>query len=38
MNNQPLIIDVKHLNKNFDGKPAVINLNLEVRQGEICGF
>lgn len=38
MNNQPLIIDVKNLNKSFDGKPAVINFNLQVKQGEICGF
>lgn len=38
MTNRPLVIDVKHLNKSYDGKPAVIDLNLEVRQGEICGF
>jgi ABC-2 type transport system ATP-binding protein len=38
MNNNPLIIDVKNLNKQFQGKPAVINLTLSVNQGEICGF
>jgi ABC-2 type transport system ATP-binding protein len=38
MNNNPLIIDVKHLNKSFSGKPAVINLDLSVKKGEICGF
>lgn len=38
MNNNPLIIDVKHLNKSFSGKPVVINLDLSVKQGEICGF
>ena len=38
MNNKSTIIDVKHLNKQFSGKPAVIDLNLSVTQGEICGF
>jgi ABC-2 type transport system ATP-binding protein len=38
MNSNPLIIDVKHLNKTFSGKPAVVNLDLSVKQGEICGF
>jgi ABC-2 type transport system ATP-binding protein len=38
MNNNPLIIDVKHLNKSFSGKRVVINLDLSVKQGEICGF
>jgi len=33
-----VIIDVKNLNKSFAGKPAVINFNLQVRRGEICGF
>ncbi|HEX2548181.1 MAG TPA: ABC transporter ATP-binding protein [Gammaproteobacteria bacterium] len=33
-----IVIDVKHLNKSFNGKPAVIDLNLQVREGEICGF
>lgn len=33
-----LIIDVNHLNKSFDGKPAVINFSLKLNQGEICGF
>jgi ABC-2 type transport system ATP-binding protein len=38
MNNNPLIIDVKHLNKSFSGKRVVIDLDLSVKQGEICGF
>jgi ABC-2 type transport system ATP-binding protein len=38
MNNHSPIIDVKHLNKAFAGKPAVIDLTLSVNQGEICGF
>jgi ABC-2 type transport system ATP-binding protein len=38
MNNHSLIIDVKHLNKSFSGKRVVIDLNLSVKQGEICGF
>jgi ABC-2 type transport system ATP-binding protein len=33
-----LAIEVKHLSKSFSGKPAVIDLNLEVIQGEIVGF
>jgi ABC-2 type transport system ATP-binding protein len=32
------IINVSHLGKSFDGKPAVIDLSLSVKQGEICGF
>lgn len=32
------IIDVHHLNKSFDKKPAVIDFSLQVKQGEICGF
>lgn len=31
-------IDVKKLNKSFGGKPAVIDLSLQVRKGEIFGF
>ena len=38
MNNSPPIITVEKLNKSFSGKPAVINLALQVKQGEICGF
>lgn len=38
MNNKSLIIDVKNLNKSFDGKPAVIDFSFKVNQGEICGF
>jgi len=38
MNNNVTVIDVHHINKSFDGKPAVINFELQVKQGEICGF
>lgn len=33
-----LIIDVHHLNKSFNGKPAVIDVELQVKRGEIFGF
>jgi ABC-2 type transport system ATP-binding protein len=33
-----LAIDVQGLNKSFGGKPAVKNLSLQVRHGEIFGF
>lgn len=36
--NNDFVIDVKNLNKTFDHKPAVINLALQVKKGEICGF
>lgn len=36
--NSSLIIDVHHLNKSFDKKPAVVDFSLQVKQGEICGF
>lgn len=32
------VIDVTNLNKSFNGKPAVINASLKVKQGEIFGF
>lgn len=32
------VIDIQHLNKSFNGKPAVIDLALQVRRGEIFGF
>lgn len=32
------IIDVHHLNKSFNGKPAVQNLSLQVKKGEVFGF
>lgn len=32
------IIDVHHLNKSFAGKPAVIDVSLKVKRGEIFGF
>jgi len=31
-------INVKNLNKSFNGKPAVVNVSLRVAQGEIFGF
>lgn len=33
-----LAIDVKHLSKNFNGKPAVIDVALQVQRGEVFGF
>lgn len=38
MTNSNAIIDVRHLNKTFGGKPAVVDFSLRVNQGEICGF
>jgi ABC-2 type transport system ATP-binding protein len=32
------VVDVQHLNKSFNGKPAVIDLSLKVKRGEIFGF
>lgn len=32
------IIDVHHLSKSFNGKPAVIDVSLDVKRGEIFGF
>lgn len=32
------IIDVAHLNKSFNGKPAVVDFSLKVKRGEIFGF
>lgn len=37
MTNSP-VIDVKHLRKSFNGKPAVKDFSLKVNRGEICGF
>jgi ABC-2 type transport system ATP-binding protein len=37
MQNKNAIIEVNNLNKSFAGKPAVIDLSIEVKQGEICG-
>lgn len=36
--NHELIIDVQGLNKSFNAKPAVIDLALQVKRGDICGF
>lgn len=38
MNNQQLVIDVKNMSKSFNGKPAVIDISLQVHRGEIFGF
>src|SRR5579885_886306 len=32
------VVDVHDLNKSFNGKPAVNNVSLKVRRGEIFGF
>lgn len=32
------IIDVQNLNKSFSTKMAVMNVNITINQGEICGF
>jgi len=37
-NNEPYVIDVKNLNKSFDGKSVVRNVSLRVKRGEIFGF
>lgn len=34
----PIILDVKHLSKSFAGKQAVIDVSLQIKQGEIFGF
>lgn len=36
MNN--FVINVQHLKKSFNGKPAVVDISLQVKQGEIFGF
>lgn len=36
--NDEYAIDVQHLYKSFNGKPAVVDLSLKVRRGEIFGF
>ena len=33
-----LVINVEHLKKSFNGKPAVVDISLQVKQGEIFGF
>lgn len=38
MNNSNLVIDVQDLCKSFNGKPAVIDFSLQLRQSQICGF
>ena len=36
--NDQYIVDVYNLNKSFNGKPAVVNVSLKVKRGEIFGF
>lgn len=38
METKPFVIDVHELCKSFDGKPAVINVTLQVKKGEVFGF
>lgn len=38
MNNEQFVIDVKNMRKSFNGKPAVVDISLQVRKGEIFGF
>lgn len=38
MKDHNIIIDVEHLRKSFNGKPAVKDFSLKVKRGEICGF
>jgi ABC-2 type transport system ATP-binding protein len=38
MDKENLIIDVNNLSKRFAGKPAVIDVSLQVKRGEIFGF
>ena len=38
MYSNSLIIDVEGLSKSFNGKPAVIDVSLKVKEGEIFGF
>ncbi len=38
MNPEQFVIDVFKLNKSFDGKPAVVDLTLRIKKGEIFGF
>jgi ABC-2 type transport system ATP-binding protein len=32
------VVDVHHLSKSFNGKPAVVDMSLQVKKGEIFGF
>ncbi len=36
--NHDYVVDVHHLNKSFAGKPAVIDVSLKIKRGEIFGF
>lgn len=38
MTEEDLILDVHHLSKSFAGKPAVVDVSLNVKRGEIFGF
>jgi len=35
---QPSVISIKNLNKNFGQKQVLININLEIKRGEIIGY
>lgn len=37
-NEASYLIDVQHLSKSFNGKPAVVDVSLQVNRGEIFGF
>ena len=37
-NSKPLVIDVHHLSKSFAEQKAVVDVSLQVKQGEIFGF
>ncbi len=38
MSNEDFVIDVKNVNKSFDGRKVVNNFSLQVKRGEIYGF
>jgi ABC-2 type transport system ATP-binding protein len=38
MNNSPYVVNVEHLYKSFAGKPAVSDVSLQIKSGEIFGF
>lgn len=35
---QDYVVDVRHLSKSFNGKPAVVDVSLKIKRGEIFGF
>ncbi len=36
--NNKYVVDVHHLSKSFSGKPAVVDVSLKIKQGDIFGF